>query len=1257
MLAHRSAGTLAPIARLQPVWMDSGRAVSSAHSSVEREAPPFIAGGGELGQLIRAYDWNASALGPPENWPQSLKTAVRIMLTSRQPIWIGWGRDLIYLYNTPYKSIIGGKHPWALGRPTKEVWHELWPDIGPMLSTAMTGIEGTYVENQLLIMERNGYPEETYYTFSYSPIPDDDGTPGGIICANTDDTQRVVGERQLALLRDLAALTADARSRDEACERSASALCTNSRDVPFAMIYLAEPNGEQLSLKGLCGITEGDLGAPEALQVSGQSPWPVHPAMAGETHLVPDLPSLFGELPCGSWDQPPNQAVIMPIPASGDAGSAGVLIVGLNPFRLFDEAYRSFLRLVAGQIGGAVANAEAYEQERRRAQALAEIDRAKTIFFSNVSHEFRTPLTLLLGPIEEVLSDGSIELPDIHRQRILTAHRNSLRLLKLVNTLLEFSRIEAGRVEARFVSTDLAEVTAELASSFQSATERAGLVLEVDCPSLPHPVQVDRDMWEKIVLNLLSNAFKYTLEGQIRVTLVTSDDGTAAVLRVADTGVGIPAHEMPRLFERFHRVEGQQGRSFEGSGIGLALVFELVKLHRGTIDAESELGQGTIFTIRIPYGTAHLPERSLGDHALTQPATTLRAEGYVEEALRWLPAPSESTSMPLQRSEELTGLFGASLISDARILIVDDNADMREYMTRLLGSRWKVTTAANGQEALDCLRKETPDLVLSDVMMPILDGFELLRAIRADGSLRDLPVIMLSARAGEEARIEGLNAGADDYLTKPFSARELVARVNVNLELSRVRRRMLSDLRESEARFRNMADNAPVMVWTTDADGVCTYLSRSWYNFTGQTPETGLGFGWIDAAHPDDRAAAGQIFSAANAKREAFRLEYRLRRADGQYRWAMDAAAPRFGEDGLFFGYIGSVIDISERKQAEDTQRLLIGELNHRVKNTLAVVQSMAQHTLRRTKDPHEFVSKFGGRIQSLARVHSMLSASTWQGADVHELVRNQLLHGLADESRILARGPSVHLPPQTTLHLALMLHELGTNASKYGALSGAQGRVTISWRIEGRILLLVWEEQGGPPVHPTGARGFGSTLIEQSSKAEGGTAHMSSTAQGIRWDIALHLTGMAPPQLEAPGSVAHNSGGAAPLDHGMPTAASILAAKRFLVVEDEPILALDVSAALEDAGVMVVAIVATVEDAVDLIANHDIDAAFLDANLNGRPVDDIAVALSERKIPFAFVTGYARESLPKAFPDVAILGKPVDIEQLLETAAKLVQK
>ncbi|WP_286192338.1 response regulator [Roseomonas genomospecies 6] len=897
-------------------------------------APDFLASGGEMGAHMRAHDWESTTLGAPEDWPRSLKTAVRIMLTSRQPIWIGWGKELVYLYNDAYKSIIGGKHPWALGRPASVVWREIWDDIGPMLSTAMSGDEGTYVEGQLLVMERNGYPEETYYTFSYSPVPDDDGSPGGIICANTDDTQRIIGERQLALLRDLAAGTAEARTVQEVCERSARALAANPRDLPFALIYVADPDGASASLAGACGIKRGHPAAPEALALDGSSVWPFIGA-PDELEPVAGLETRFGaELPPGVWRRSPSQAAVLPIPASGETGRAGILVVGLNPFRLLDDGYRRFLGLVAGQIAAAITNVQTYEAERRRAEMLAEIDRAKTVFFSNISHEFRTPLTLMLGPLEEVLRAEPERMPD-HREDLAMVHRNGQRLLKLVNALLDFSRIEAGRTQARFEPTDLAAFTVELASGFRSACEKAGLGLAVDCPPLPGPFHVDRNMWETIVLNLLSNAFKFTFHGGIAVTLRLAGEG--AELTVRDTGTGILTSELPRLFERFHRVEGAKGRSHEGTGIGLALVHELVKLHGGTIRVESEEGRGSAFSITIPSGTAHLPP----DHVLAEPtgaSTAMRAHSYVEEALRWLPAATHAAKPDVPAAFGDTAEMAAASETGerSRILLADDNADMRDYVGRLLEGRYTVEAVPDGLAALEAIRARRPDLVLTDIMMPRLDGYGLLRAIREGAGLQDLPVILLSARAGEEASVEGLTAGADDYLVKPFSARELTARVDAALAMVRLRRQVTTALRESEARFRNLADHAPVMVWVTELDASCTYLNRSWYEFTGQTPETGLGFGWLDATHPDDRQAAAEVFLAANARQEAFRLEYRLRRADGVYRWAIDAAAPRFGQDGAFLGYIGSVIDITERKEVEDAQRHLNDLLEQRIASAIA---------------------------------------------------------------------------------------------------------------------------------------------------------------------------------------------------------------------------------------------------------------------------------------------------------------------------------
>ena len=489
------------------------------------------------------------------------------------------------------------------------------------------------------------------------------------------------------------------------------------------------------------------------------------------------------------------------------------LIVGLNPCRLYDGSYQGFLELIAGQISVAVANADAYEQERRRSEALAELDRAKTAFFSNVSHEFRTPLTLMLGPLHDLLFGGEPVAPRV-REAAEAAHRNGLRLLRMVNSLLDFSRMEAGRVRASYASVDLGALSADIASNFRAAIEAAGLGLRIDLAPLPEPAYVDQEMWEKILLNLLSNAFKFTLDGEIALSVTPSPDGRSAIVAVSDTGVGVPAEELPRLFDRFHRIEGQGGRSIEGSGIGLALVSDLVKLHGGEISVESVPGRGTTFTVALPLGRAHLPADQVRIEASRSHSTI--AHEYLAEVSRWT---TGETTAPVDLQLAIRSDFAGSIARPerGRIVVADDNADMRDYVSRLLSVSCDVRAVGDGQAALEAVRSEAPDLVITDVMMPRLDGFGLLRGIRGAEETRELPVILLSARADEEARIEGLEAGADDYLVKPFSANELVARVNANLKLARIRRASKAALERRTEQFETLLNQAPLGVYLVDS--------------------------------------------------------------------------------------------------------------------------------------------------------------------------------------------------------------------------------------------------------------------------------------------------------------------------------------------------------------------------------------------------------------------------------------------------------
>ncbi|MDZ8261312.1 ATP-binding protein [Nostoc sp. ChiQUE01b] len=1407
----------------------------------------FLIGGGEMGARMREYDWSKTSLGPTQQWPQSLKTAVRIMLTCRQPMFVWWGEELINLYNDAYKTIIGGKHPEAFGQPASYVWREIWDQVGPRAESAMLKNEGTYDEALLLIMERNGYPEETYYTFSYSPVPNDQGDTGGIICANTDDTQRIISERQLALLRELAARTADARTFDQACTLSASCLESNPYDLPFAMIYLVDPDKQEVFLAGTCRIEQNHVAVPQTVALDADGVWPF--AEAIRTHqakLISDLEVSFSSLPCGVWQRSPHQAIAVPIAPSGQTGKAGILIAGLNPYRLFDDNYQGFIDLVAAQIAASIANAQAYEEERKRAEALAEIDRAKTVFFSNVSHEFRTPLTLMLGPLEDTLTTCATLLPAKEREQLEMVQRNGLRLLKLVNSLLDFSRIEAGRVEASYEPTNLATFTAELASVFRSAVERAGMQLSVNCPSLPASVYVDREMWEKIVLNLLSNAFKFTMAGEIAVSLQWSNDHIE--FAVKDTGIGIPAAEIPHLFERFHRVKGAQGRTFEGSGIGLSLVQELVQMHGGTVDVTSLLGAGSCFTVSIPTGYAHLPPDRISAPR-TLASTALGATPYLEEALRWLPEESRGSRGRREAGGEeiVQEEYDSSPASPAspapsaspaspapRILLADDNTDMRDYVKRLLSQQYEVESVPDGLAALDSARRRVPDLVLTDVMMPGLDGFGLLQALRADPLTQKVPIILLSARAGEEARVEGLEAGADDYLIKPFSARELLARVEAALKMARLRQEAMereqglrieaevakahletviagiqdqffvldrewrytfvnqqvaeivgipkeellgkiiwevfpdlvqsefdtevhranaqntvvqfeyfyapwqrwfenriypfaegvsifvtdiSDrkqaekaLRESEEKFRNMADNAPFMVWVTDPNGYCTYLSQSWYDFTGQSEEMGLGFGWLNAVHPEDSIYAKNVFLEANRSCSAFRLEYRLRRKDGKYRSCIDAANPWFGVDGQFKGYIGSVIDISDRKVAEaERDRLLEleqaarteAETANRIKDEFLAVLS---HELRSPLNPilgwarllqtREFepiaLKKAIATIERNAKLQAQLIEDL---LDVSRILQGKLnlkmlpvnlvfvIEGGLETVRLAAEAKNIQIKTLLDASFGQVLGDSGrlqqviwnllSNAVKFTPEGGridiqlqrvdAQAQITVSDTGKGispEFLPYVFEyfrQADGTTTRKFGGLGLGLAIVRHLIELHGGTIRAESLGEGQGAIFRVRL-----PLIKKDLTPKQNIDVAA-LNPSPPT--EILAGIQILVVDDDDDTRDFHTFVLEQAGAMVTA-VTSAKEALQVLAESQLDMLLSDI---GMPEIDGYMLMRQvkalqanqaKQIPAIALTAYAGEinqqqALESGFQKH--LSKPIEPDELVKAIATLI--
>jgi PAS domain S-box-containing protein len=870
-----------------------------------------LSGGGAMGEAMRGLDWSRTALGAVSGWPMSLRTVVRLMLDSRYAMWLAWGPELTFFCNDAYRPTLGAKRGF-IGAPASRVWAEIWPDIGPRIEHVLSRGEATWDEGLLLFLERRGYKEETYHSFSYSPVRGDGGAVEGMLCVVTEDTERTLGERRVATLGALSSAARGVRSADEACRLAAAALAADARDLPLVAIHLLDEAGT--TARRVAGSGAGADATPAVQRLDDPAaPWPFAEVLEhGEARHVADVVRRIGAHRAGPYPEPVQHACVMPLARPGHGERlAGFLVAGLSPRLPLDAGYERFLALAAAQVGNAIADARAIEEEQRRAAALAEIDRAKTTFFTNVSHEFRTPLALMLGPLEDLLETAQTAA---QRELAGTTRRNAQRLLKLVNTLLDFARVEGGRAEARFAPTDLAALTAALASTFRSACERAGLRLTVDCPPGGEPVFVDRDLWEKVVLNLLSNAFKFTFEGGIAVRLRPTTDAAGVELSVADSGIGIAAHDLPKLFQRFQRIEGARGRSFEGSGIGLSLVAELVRLHGGQIGATSEPGRGTTFTVRLPLGRAHLPAERVVPPARAEPAADLAA-AYVGEAMQWLPRAASDAPLDSGPADLDVAPPPAASGVAPRVLVVDDNADLRAYLGRLLRTRYRVTPVADGEAALRAALDDPPDLVLSDVMMPGLDGFGLVRRLRADARTRTLPVILLSARAGEEAHIEGLAGGADDYLAKPFSSRELLERVGAHLAAARVRR-------EAEASIAAVVEQSLAGVARTDLAGRFTAANRRFCEIVGRDLPTLRASSMLDITHPDDRASLAAPFGALRRGEIAsFTVEKRDLKPDGTEVWVQHHVNLLRDDNGVATEAVALVLDVTEARRADESLR------------------------------------------------------------------------------------------------------------------------------------------------------------------------------------------------------------------------------------------------------------------------------------------------------------------------------------------------
>ena len=687
-------------------------------------ADRLFAGPGPVHALLRATDWSRTPLGPADEWPPELAAAIRTVLASDVPMLIWWGPEFVQIYNEAYAGVIGDKHPAGIGQAGAECWSEVWPLLSPWANAAFSGQGTRHSENEMLLINRSGYEEETYWTFSYSPITAASDEIVGVLVAISDTTGSVVHGRRMRIIRDLSALSVAAFNTPElVCREALQLMSPHRASVPFGAVYLrddevgGEPHCRLVDSFGLdpaSALPAVIDRAPESLSEGADLSIPGGPPMLDVGRLFPGV--RLAHSPLGP--AAPTDMLLLPLRPAGSLTDIGVLVIGRNPYRRIDGNLLTFVELLARHINVALTDVLAYDAERRRSQALSEADEAKSRFLQDVSHEFRTPLTMLSGPLDTLLTDSRVVLPDDLRANLELSQRAVLRLRGMVDALLDFARAESGELEPRLESTDLAGFVGDLASMFSSVVSSAGLSLEVDAGSVSEPVQVDREMIVQILSNLLSNAIKFTVEGLISVRLEQDDDKLRLV--VSDTGLGIAAEELPRIFDRFHHVDVAGARSREGAGIGLSLVSDLARLQGGRVYAESGVGKGSSFTVELP----RIPATDAAD----VDSHPYDVSSFLRTAKSWIAEPAAAELVAIAPAGPAAG----------RLLLVEDNPDMRVYLTSLfIGDGWTVDAVGSVDEALG--GNELPDIVVADVMLPGRSGIDLVRLLRGNPGTQRLP--------------------------------------------------------------------------------------------------------------------------------------------------------------------------------------------------------------------------------------------------------------------------------------------------------------------------------------------------------------------------------------------------------------------------------------------------------------------------------------------------------------------------------------
>lgn len=721
--------------------------------------------------MLDAREWESTSLGAASQWPEELRFAVTTVMPSGVPMMIWWGPDLIQIYNEAYVQLLGNKHPASMGQPAEKCWAEAWDSIRPAVHAVLATGHASFDDALPLWIDRHGFTEETHWSLSLSPIRQHGtGVILGLLCATTEKTDDVMTRRRLRSLRVLGEVSTS-QGTVEASDAAMETMTGMDFDIRSAVLYCAEPDGD-----------------PEPIA------WTASSAVDGPEEALARITSMVAE--CAATGQPREvddtlresaertlgpDLLCLPV-NSRDGALTAALVLELSPHLPFDDQFRTYIDLVVAQFHRIVVDTASYDLEKSQLKKLAEMDQAKSRLFQNISHEFRTPLTMIHGPQQSLLNRAGLNLSDDERADLEAAVRATERLQRLVDGLLEVARGQADRIVTTADATNVPSLTEDGVAMFRAAAEDAGLDLSlVVSEDFPPALLIDRELWMRVLLNLVSNAVKYTAAGSIKVDLCYAQGDV--ILAVTDTGVGIAEDDLPYIFDRFHQAQTRPVRGDAGSGIGLALVAELLRAVGGAARVESVVGKGTVATVRHP---AQLT-------SATPASRSCRTERQLASERHEI----DTLTRPIELDDAGTD---DDTPGRGRVLVVEDNHDLRKYISRLLRSAgWSVTATDTAEAAQEAI--EGQDVVLSDIMLPGMSGLDLVRWVRTQADVRWTPVLLLTARADTESVVEGLTAGADDFVTKPFDPDELLARVATHMELSLLRKVVMD---EAEDRAENL---------------------------------------------------------------------------------------------------------------------------------------------------------------------------------------------------------------------------------------------------------------------------------------------------------------------------------------------------------------------------------------------------------------------------------------------------------------------